>query len=46
MVEIILRITRGVRSIRTYKRKHTHLSVWKYTFLPHKPNKYYTRKRK
>jgi hypothetical protein len=27
MVEIILRITRGVRSIRTYKRKHTHLSV-------------------
>jgi hypothetical protein len=27
VVEIILRITRDVRSTRTYKRKHTHLFV-------------------
>jgi hypothetical protein len=27
VVEIILRITMDVRSTRTYKRKHTHLSV-------------------
>jgi hypothetical protein len=35
VVEIILRVTRA------YKRKHTHLSVWKYT-LRHKSNKPYT----
>jgi hypothetical protein len=29
VVEIILRITRDVRSTRTYKVKHTLLSVWK-----------------
>jgi hypothetical protein len=42
LVEIILRITRDVRSTRTYKRKHTHLSVWNNTLLLHKSNKPYT----
>jgi hypothetical protein len=42
VVEIILRITRDVRSTKTYKRKHTHLSVWNNTLLPHKSNKHYT----
>jgi hypothetical protein len=41
MVEIILRITRDLRSTKTYKRKHTHLFDWKYTLLPHKSNKPY-----
>jgi hypothetical protein len=35
-VEIFLRITRGVQSTMTYKRKHTHLSGLNNTLLPHK----------
>jgi hypothetical protein len=42
VVEIILWITRDVQSTRTYKRKHTHISVWNNTLLPHKSNKPYT----
>jgi hypothetical protein len=42
VVEIILRITRDVRSTRTYERKQTHLSVWNNIFLLHKSNKHYT----
>jgi hypothetical protein len=42
MVEIILQITRDAWSTRTYKRKHTHVSVQRYTLLPHKSNKLYT----
>jgi hypothetical protein len=41
-VEIILRITRDVRSTGTYKRKLTHLSVSNNALLPHKSNKPYT----
>jgi hypothetical protein len=41
-VEIILWIKRDVWSTMTYKRKHTHLSIWKYTLLPHKSSKPYT----
>jgi hypothetical protein len=38
VVEFVLRITRDERSTRTYKWKHTHLSVSKYTLLPHESN--------
>jgi hypothetical protein len=41
MVELILPTTRDVRSIRTFKRKHAHLSIQRYTSLPHKSNKSY-----
>jgi hypothetical protein len=41
VVEIILGIKRDVQSTWTYKRKHIHLSVWKYTLLLHKSNKPY-----
>jgi hypothetical protein len=40
-MENILRITRDVRSARTYKRKPSHLSVWNNTFLLDKSNKPY-----
>jgi hypothetical protein len=36
MVETILRITRDVWSTQSYKRKHTHLSVWNNMLLPQK----------
>jgi hypothetical protein len=42
MVEIIMQITMDVRSTKTYKRKHTHLSGWNNTLLPHKSNMTYT----
>jgi hypothetical protein len=42
VVEIILRITRDVRSTKTYKRKHTHLSGWNSTLFLHRSNKPYT----
>jgi aspartyl/asparaginyl-tRNA synthetase len=42
VVEIILRISRDVRLTRTYKRKHTHLSICNITVIPHKSNKPYT----
>jgi hypothetical protein len=38
MLEIALRITRDVRSTKTYKRKPTHLYGWKNIILPHKLN--------
>jgi hypothetical protein len=42
VVEIILQITRDVRSTKTYKRKHTNPFVWNNTLLLHKSNKHYT----
>jgi hypothetical protein len=36
VVEIILQITREVRSTKTYKIKRTHLTAWNNTPLPHK----------
>jgi hypothetical protein len=41
VLEIFLRFTRDAQSTRTYKRKHTHLCVWKYTLLLYKSNKPY-----
>jgi hypothetical protein len=41
VVEIILPVTKDVQSTKTYKRKHTHLSVRRYTLLPQKSNKSY-----
>jgi hypothetical protein len=43
VVQIVLRITRNIRPTKTCKRKHTYLSVWNNTLLPHKSNKPYTR---
>jgi hypothetical protein len=44
VVEIFLRLTRDVRSTRTHKRKHAHLSVWNNTLFLHKSNKSYALK--
>jgi hypothetical protein len=41
VMEITLPTTRDVGSARTFKRKHTHLPLRRYTLLPHKSNKPY-----